>query len=302
MGYIYTITNKINNKIYVGKTSRDPQIRWKEHLADYRHPELPIQRAFKKYGKDNFIFTIIKEVPDEELNQEEQYYIDLYKSNIYGYNATFGGDGGATHILSQLEIEQIIKLWKDQLTVTEISQITGHCIKSIKYHILQQTGLSEDEYKKQSKINLQRCHSSKKIKPKKNVTMLKPIKNEKQTILPSFTLEQQELIFKLFDLTYSCNYIAKQIGCSYNKMFNFLKLYYSEEEIAYRTTLKTTHSKPYYKYSLEDKLLQIYQNREELKKDFTTSQIKVIQNCARGIKPTAYGFKWSYKLMENNYE
>lgn len=302
MGYIYTITNKINNKIYVGKTSRDPQIRWKEHLNDYRHPELPIQRAFKKYGKNNFIFTIIKEVPDEVLNQEEQYYIDLYKSNVYGYNATFGGDGGATHILSQLEIEQIIRLWKDQLTVTEISRITGHCIKSIKYHILQQTGLSEDEYKKQSKINLQRYNSFKKIKPKKNVTMLKPIKKEKQTILPSFTLEQQELIFKLFDLTYSCNYIAKQIGCSYNKMFNFLKLYYSEEDIAYRTLLKTANSKLYYKYSLENKLLQIYQNREELKKDFTTSQIKVIQNCARGIKPTAYGFKWSYKPMENNYE
>ena len=82
MGYIYTITNKINNKIYVGKTSRDPQIRWKEHLTDYRHPELPIQRAFKKYGKDNFIFTIIKEVPDEVLNQEEQYYIDQMYMDI----------------------------------------------------------------------------------------------------------------------------------------------------------------------------------------------------------------------------
>lgn len=302
MGYIYTITNKINNKIYVGKTSREPQTRWKEHLTDYRHPELPIQRAFKKYGKDNFVFNVIKEVPDKNLNEEEQYYINLYQSNIYGYNVTSGGDGGATHILSQLEIEQIIKLWENQFTITQISQKTGHCIKSIKYHILQQTGLSEEEYKKQSKINLQRYYSSKKTKTKKSIMMLKPIKNKKENILLSFTLEQQELIFKLFNLTYSCNYIAKQIGCSYNKMFNFLKLYYSEEDIAYRTSLKTANSKLYYKYSLENKLLQIYQNREELKKDFTTSQIKVIQNCARGIKPTAYGFKWSYKLMENNYE
>lgn len=298
MGYIYTITNKINNKIYVGKTSREPQTRWKEHLTDYRHPELPIQRAFKKYGKDNFIFNVIKEVPDKNLNEEEQHYIDLYQSNIYGYNATNGGDGGATHILSQLEIEQIIKLWENQFTITQISQKTGHCIKSIKYHILQQTGLSEEEYKKQSKIHLQRYYSSKKIKTKKNVIMLKPIKNKKENILPSFTLEQQELIFKLFNLTYSCNYIAKQIGCSYSKMFNFLKLYYSEEDIAYRTSLKTANSKLYYKYSLENKLLQIYQNKEELKKDFTISQIKVIQNCARGVKPTAYGFKWSYELME----
>lgn len=31
MGYIYKITNLINNKIYIGKTERTIQQRWAEH-------------------------------------------------------------------------------------------------------------------------------------------------------------------------------------------------------------------------------------------------------------------------------
>lgn len=31
MGYIYKITNILNQKSYIGKTIRDPEIRWNEH-------------------------------------------------------------------------------------------------------------------------------------------------------------------------------------------------------------------------------------------------------------------------------
>lgn len=35
-GYIYKITNKVNGKAYVGKTTDTVQVRWKEHLKDFK--------------------------------------------------------------------------------------------------------------------------------------------------------------------------------------------------------------------------------------------------------------------------
>ena len=32
MGFIYKITNNINNKIYIGKTNRDINVRFQEHI------------------------------------------------------------------------------------------------------------------------------------------------------------------------------------------------------------------------------------------------------------------------------
>lgn len=32
MAFIYKITNLINNKLYIGKTERTIEVRWKEHL------------------------------------------------------------------------------------------------------------------------------------------------------------------------------------------------------------------------------------------------------------------------------
>ena len=34
MAYIYKITNDINNKVYIGKTVKSIEKRWKEHCID----------------------------------------------------------------------------------------------------------------------------------------------------------------------------------------------------------------------------------------------------------------------------
>ena len=31
-GYIYKITNRVNNKVYIGQTRRTIEIRWKQHI------------------------------------------------------------------------------------------------------------------------------------------------------------------------------------------------------------------------------------------------------------------------------
>lgn len=53
MAYIYKITNKVNNKCYIGKTLKTIEERWIEHCRDYlRRDEekRPLYSAMKKYG------------------------------------------------------------------------------------------------------------------------------------------------------------------------------------------------------------------------------------------------------------
>jgi group I intron endonuclease len=88
---IYSITNKINGKRYIGR-SENIKRRWGEHKYDLKHNKHRsnhLQYAWNKYGKENFIFEKICEVWDpENLVKIEQTFIDLYKSydKRFGYN------------------------------------------------------------------------------------------------------------------------------------------------------------------------------------------------------------------------
>lgn len=88
---IYKITNLVNNKIYIGKdTTSDPK---------YFGSGLLINRAFDKYGKDNFLKEVIDITEDyDELSMKEIYWISYYNSTDreIGYNISNGGDGGDT--------------------------------------------------------------------------------------------------------------------------------------------------------------------------------------------------------------
>lgn len=102
MPYIYKITNQINNKIYIGKTSLPSIIdRWKEHVSDSKSrnkEKRPLYEAFKKYGIENFTIEEIEEVKtDDEACNREIYWIKKLNTyigfdNSNGYNATLGGD------------------------------------------------------------------------------------------------------------------------------------------------------------------------------------------------------------------
>jgi group I intron endonuclease len=58
MGYIYKITNKINNKCYIGQTILNLFVRWKQHKRISSNC-LYLKRAFDKHGIDNFKFELI---------------------------------------------------------------------------------------------------------------------------------------------------------------------------------------------------------------------------------------------------
>jgi group I intron endonuclease len=95
---IYKIQNKLNGKVYIGKTEKTIKERWKKHkqLAK-RKINRVLYDAINKYGPDCFtVCEIDKANSIEELNQKEKYWIQKYNSTnrTFGYNMQDGGTGG----------------------------------------------------------------------------------------------------------------------------------------------------------------------------------------------------------------
>lgn len=106
--YIYKITNKKNNKCYIGQTIRPVEQRWNRHKNDALNHILDTHfaRAIRYYGPENFIIeTIDTAQTQEELTQKEQYWIQYYNSVEEGYNETDAADkcGGNTYKSKTLE-------------------------------------------------------------------------------------------------------------------------------------------------------------------------------------------------------
>lgn len=94
MAYIYQIINDINGKIYVGKTERSIEERFKEHCKDSKRREFekrPLYRAMNKYGTEHFHIELLEETDKPE--EREIYWIEQKRSFKNGYNATLGGEG-----------------------------------------------------------------------------------------------------------------------------------------------------------------------------------------------------------------
>lgn len=110
--YIYKIVNKINGKIYVGKTN-NPAERKSAHFREYKKDSTKaLYRAMSKYGEENFIFEIIEECEDSKWEEREKYWIKEYDSLSTGYNMIDGGidpphPKGEDHPLAKLTLTQV---------------------------------------------------------------------------------------------------------------------------------------------------------------------------------------------------
>ena len=76
MGFIYKITNKLNNKIYIGQTTKTVEKRFQQHKNNSNKEyfsQIILYKAFNKYGIENFICETIEEVPNDKLDEREKY-------------------------------------------------------------------------------------------------------------------------------------------------------------------------------------------------------------------------------------
>ncbi len=104
---IYRLYNVITGESYIGQ-SVNLLNRLNDHLKSNATPsnQSLIANAIRYYGINNFMFQILELCNKEDLDWKEDYYIRLYRSNIYGlgYNVSMGGQNniGASNPNSKL--------------------------------------------------------------------------------------------------------------------------------------------------------------------------------------------------------
>lgn len=90
---IYKITNIKTKECYIGQAMHIKE-RWAEHAKCGLGIDTPagnkLYKAIQEFGLWNFSFEILEICPQNQLNEKEKYYIDLYSSYDYGYNSTRG--------------------------------------------------------------------------------------------------------------------------------------------------------------------------------------------------------------------
>lgn len=146
MGYIYCIQNTVNNKLYIGQTTKTIEERFKMHLHDAisnkQCQNRPFYKDILKYGSEKFIISKLEEIDNNKLNNQEQYWIDKYKQENYKlYNITLGGQG------KQLfDTNVIIELYNKGLNAKQISKKLGCCSHTV-LHLIKSNNINVSKHR-----------------------------------------------------------------------------------------------------------------------------------------------------------
>lgn len=140
-GYIYKITNTVNNKIYIGQTINTLKRRFNQHI--HRSGCVKLYNAIIKYGKENFTIEEIEKVPQQLLDEREIYWINYYNSTNrkIGYNILKGGKLGplGKYKLTKEQIEEIIRLDYENIPHTKIGEMFGINRKTVTFILRRET-------------------------------------------------------------------------------------------------------------------------------------------------------------------
>lgn len=279
--FIYKITNLINNKIYIGKTIRNIQERWNEHVscALNNSDNLYLHNAIQKYGANNFKIEVIDSCnSEEELNQLEEYYIKLYNTqdkNI-GYNLTNGGDGNLKY-----DYKKIREMWDEGLSCKQIVEVL-HCDKGVVTNALK----NHSTYNYH--LSLQRSNTMKKI------------------------VYQFDYNYNLISQYDSIVEAANKNQCSTtiiqkvikNKTYSAIGYFWNfEPTIPTNLILKQKVKKrQVIQLDSQNNIIQIFSSLADAARSLvpngSTSKINSISSCISQVcknkRVTAYGYKWQY--------
>lgn len=284
MGYIYKITNLVNNKIYVGQTLQSIQNRWNQHIStafkENSSDKYAIHYAIRKYGIKNFSFGIIEEVSNNLLDERECYWIKKLNTHIsyhQGYNMTFGGEGRNT-----TDVSLIISLWEKGLTLTEISNKTGYSRVTCSIH-LKSLGLTTKDF-----FTRRENYNSKKFS-----------KKIFQYSLQGDLIKQWNSLAEIKqELNYEPSLLSLCINRKARTAYGYLWVKNQEEiqdVLNKYNELKYKKNRPINQYSLDGKFIQQWNSAELAGKTLGIDPSAIRRCCNKVPKyKTSKGYKWEY--------
>ena len=116
---VYSITNSVNNKRYIGQTTNIDK-RIKKHIWELNngsHAAKELLSDWIKYGKESFLFNILEICEKKDLKKNEAKWMEYYNTTKaeYGYNSMGSKTYGvaSSKELRRHRSETIIKNYKD---------------------------------------------------------------------------------------------------------------------------------------------------------------------------------------------
>ena len=94
VGIIYGWYCTVTDKWYIGQ-SIESEKRFNAHIykAIIQKCNTHFHRALRKYGLENWVYCVLEEnIPRENLDMKEAYWIEYYDSYYNGHNMTTGGN------------------------------------------------------------------------------------------------------------------------------------------------------------------------------------------------------------------
>lgn len=235
-GFIYKITNKVNNKVYIGQTRKSIEFRWRQHKNAKDCYDL--HKDIQKYGSDNFVIELLKECEVEDLNKWEIYYISEYNSFKDGYNMTKGGTSynpirryNNGYIVVDNKYDEIVNLFKSGFSATKIAnlyEVDRHVICNILNQLgykfpkntikFNQDELQEVVMKYESGYSLKQLGKEYNCSPPglKEYLIRKGVDIRKKYSILEDEIKQKELITYYTNRTYKVRDLMSMYHCSYN--------------------------------------------------------------------------------------
>ena len=267
---IYKITNKINNKVYIGQ-SKDIESRWESHKYYTYSTKTKLQYAFAKYGIFNFLFQVIEECDISNLDEREKFWISYYNSYEDGYNMTMGGQEGRT-----LDYDTIIADFDNTHSIHKTAE-NLHLARGTIRNVLDIYKIPYDKGKSQPQ----------------SVIMIDPYTLEEKKTFPSIKDAAEYLHLSEAALRKYFSGDTKTCGGYYwkksNENKNFIKLK-ENEKINQKKTIKSV-----LQYTLAKELVAEYPSLSAANRAIGKSRSnQQIPNACKN-HTEAFGFLWEFK-------